>query len=115
RSLMPKDATNIQLATSSTNDAENVYIAWDDRSQKRIFLSKSPDGGKTWDGTFEVRGPEDFSGLEMPYNIDLGVTGDQVLLTWQAGTPGSQCIQYSQWSKDGGKTFEQPVKALDDF
>jgi hypothetical protein len=93
----------------------NVYIVWDDRSQKRIFLAKSPDGGQAWDGTFEVRGPDDFSGVEMPYNIDLGATGDQILLTWQAGTPGSQCTQYSQWSTDGAKTFGQPVKVLIDF
>ena len=115
RSLMLKDPANIKLSTSSKNDAVNVFMAWDDRSQKRIFLSKSPDGGKTWDGTFEVRGPEDFSGLEMPYNIDLDSAGDQVLLTWQAGTPGNQCVQYSQWSTDGAKTFGQPVKVQDEF
>ncbi len=108
-------SANLQLATSEGRDAENVYIVWDDRSQKRIFLAKSPDGGNAWDGTFEVRGPDDFSGLEMPYNINLGASGDQVLLTWQAGTPGSQCTQYSQWSTDGARTFGQPVKVLDDF
>jgi hypothetical protein len=115
RSLTPKDEANIQLATSSVGDTGNVYIVWDDRSQKRIFLIKSTDGGKTWGDTFEVRGPNDFSGLEMPYNINLGAAGDQVLLTWQAGTPGSQCIQYSQWSTDGAKTFGQPVKVLENF
>jgi hypothetical protein len=114
RSLLPKDEANIKLAASTVKDGVNVYAVWDDRPQKRIFLAKSPDGGKTWDGTFEVRGPDDFSGLEMPYNVNLDANGDQVLLTWQAGTPGSQCIQYSQWSTDGAKTFGQPVKVMDE-
>ena len=115
RSLSPTDDTNIQLAASTLGDAVNVYIGWDDRAQKRIFLAKSADGGKNWDGTFEVRGPEDFTGLEMPFNIDLGADEDQVLLTWQAGTPGGQCVLYSQWSTDGAKQFGQPVKMLDSF
>ena len=115
RSLTPEDDANIQLATSSADDGVNVYIAWDDRTQKRIFLAKSLDGGKAWDGTFEVRGPQDFSGLEMPFNIDLGAAGEQVLLVWQVGIPGEQCAQYSQWSTDGAKQFGQPLKMLGEF
>jgi hypothetical protein len=114
RALDPKDA-NIQLAATDSKDGVDVYIVWDDRSQKRIYLSKSPDGGNTWDGVSQIRGPEDLSGTAMPYNVNASAVGDKVLLTWQAGLPGDQCTQYSQWSVDGAEEFGQPEKVLDDF
>lgn len=115
RSLEVNDDANIQLSTTTIDDAVNVYLAWDDRSQRRIFLSKSEDGGTNWGESFQVRGPEDFSGVELPYNIDLSSSGDQVLLLWQAGIPGDQCVQYSQWSSDGAKQFSNPLKVQEEF
>jgi len=115
RSLAVTDDANVRLATTTLNDTVKVYIAWDDRPQRRIFLAKSQDGGQNWDESSQVRGPENYSGLELAYNINVDAAEDKVLLTWQAGTPGAQCVQYSQWSTDNGKQFGQPVKVMKDF
>jgi len=114
RSLQSADA-NVSLATSTTNDLDQVIVAWDDRSQKRIFWANSGDGGNAWDTTMEISGPAELAGSEMPYNIKVSALEQKILLMWQVGNPGSQCVQYSQWSLDGGVSFENPVKMLDEF
>lgn len=114
RSLQPENA-NVDIAVTETGELETVYIVWDDRPRKRIFMAKSTDGGENWGKELQILGPEDFTGTTIPFNIDIGVLKEQVLLTWQLGQPGEQCTQYSAWAKDGGMNFEQPVKVSDQF
>jgi hypothetical protein len=114
RPLKPDDA-NVHLAVSDENETETVYMVWDDRPQKRVLLSKSLDGGNQWEDAVKIRDSEDSSGLETPYNINISVVGNEVLLLWQYGQPGSQCTQYSQVSRDGAKQFEPPEKMLAEF
>lgn len=114
RSLKPEEA-NIQLAVSEKGDLKTVYIAWDDRPQKRILLSKSLDGGSLWEKASLIQDSQDSSGLETPFNVNIGVFDSKVLLLWQSGIPGAQCLQYSQWSTDGAKHFNSPVKILDEI
>ena len=111
------DATSahVRIAASKNADTDDVYIAWDDRPQKRIFMAQSSDGGKNWGEVSEITGPEAVTGSSMPFNIDIGAVADQVLLTWQSGQPGGECTAYSEWSTDGGKQFGQPVKVSDPF
>jgi len=115
RSLNP-DTAHVRLALSSDENPDHIYVVWDDRPQKRIFLAKSVDGGVTWNDPIQIRGPEDSDGVETPFNIDIDVIKkDEVLLLWQIGTPGGSCTQYSQSSTDGGEQFGQPIKFLDEF
>ncbi len=114
RSLNPENA-HVRLALSSDENSDRIYVVWDDRSQKRIFMAKSVDGGGSWDDPLQIRGPEESAGIETPFNIDLSFINDKVLLLWQLGVPGGSCAQYSQSSKDGGDSFDEPIKLLDEF
>jgi BNR repeat protein len=114
RSVLPANS-NISIAVSTVENRDRVLMSWDDRPQKRIFWSKSSDGGTTWDQAQQVSGPEQSVGSEMPYNIKISSVDGKILLSWQVGIPGSRCTQTSQWSLDGGTQFLAPVKFLDDF
>jgi len=114
RTLAPEDA-HVRLAVTGGGRTGNVYAVWDDRSTKRIYMARSLDGGFNWKASEQLRGPEDATGLALPYNVNVSATGKNVLLTWQLGQPGSLCSQYSQWSTDGAVTLGDPVRVSDEL
>jgi hypothetical protein len=111
------DATSahVQIAVSDKENSSDVYMVWDDRPQKRIYIAKSIDGGLNWGKVYQIAGPENLSGIATPFNIDVDVEDNKVLLTWQLGQPGGICTEYSAWSLDGGEQFSQTVKVSDPF
>lgn len=111
RSLKPEDA-HVRMAVSTENPW--VYIAWDERSQKRISWVRSSDGGVTWGQAQPVLAQETAMSQAAPFNIEISAADDTVLMLWQNGEPGSHCIQYSQWSGDGGDHWGAPLKVLDE-
>jgi hypothetical protein len=114
RALKPED-TNVRLTLSEKNNPETVYVAWDDRPQKRILLSKSVDGGENWSESREVVVPELTSGLNVPFNVEITTLKEGLLMMWQVGDPGVRCTQYSKWSIDGGDNWNEPIKMFDEF
>jgi hypothetical protein len=110
RSLEAGNA-NVRLSVSG----DDIYVVWDDRSRKRIFFTRSGDGGENWDEAAQIQGPEDLAGLELPFNINVNASNGGLLLTWQVGIPGNNCIQYSQWSPDGENLSGSPVRMIDEF
>ncbi|HXF85234.1 MAG TPA: sialidase family protein [Anaerolineales bacterium] len=112
RSIKPEDVY-IRLASSSEVSPSNLYVAWDNRPQKRIFMAKSTDGGLSWSEAEQMKGPEDTGGFDSPFNITVAAAEDRVLLIWQVGQPGSpKCTVYSQWSTDAGVSWGEPTTVL---
>jgi hypothetical protein len=111
---LPLEDSHVRLAVAGGGRSGEVYAVWDDRSSKRVYLAKSLDGGVKWQEAVQLRGPEDVTGLALPYNVNVSATGKNVLLTWQLGEPGSLCSQYSQWSTDGAQTLTDPVRISDE-
>jgi hypothetical protein len=111
RSLTAENA-RIRLAVSDTPEGEQVYVVWDDRPQKRIFISTSVDGGLNWDAVKELVAPQASFSFRTPYNADINVMGDKVLATWLIGEPGSRCTPYSWSSVDGGETWGEQAPIL---
>ncbi|MBV6451609.1 MAG: hypothetical protein MHPDNHAH_02354 [Anaerolineales bacterium] len=105
--------SHVRLAVAGGGRKAEVYAVWDDRPAKRTFMAKSSDNGVNWQDAVQLRGPEDVTGLALPYNVNVSATGKNVLLTWQLGQPGSLCSQYSQWSTDGGQTISDPIRLSD--
>jgi len=99
---------NISLATAGEADAQRIYIAWDNRPRKQVFLAQSTDGGGTWEQPKLVAGPEPDPGLAAPFNIHVGANQDSVVLVWQSGRSGDACSQVYQSSRDSGATWSQP-------
>lgn len=101
--------SHIRVVASNDPEDKRVYVAWDVRSQKRIYLASSPDSGVTWNDTVQVKGPEDTGGFGIPFGVEIGMVGSSTLLLWQVGAPGAgQCNLYSQWSRDGSGEWESP-------
>src|SRR6266498_2623247 len=108
-----ENTTYVRISTSSFQSNERIYVTWDNRSQKRIFMAASGDAGLTWGTAQEMKGPENTGGVYSPFNLTVGASGNNVLLIWQVGNPGtSACTVYSQWSADGGKTWGDTVAVL---
>lgn len=102
----------LRIAASNTEPVQSIYVTWDNRSQKRVFMAASADGGSTWGEAQQVKGPQDTGGLGSPFNLNVAASGQNVLLVWQLGEPGSgKCTLSSQWSEDAGATWGE-VTAL---
>jgi hypothetical protein len=109
RSLTSENA-HIRLAvTDSLEEEESVYVVWDDRLQKRIFIASSIDGGSNWDSVKEMVAPQANLGFRTPYGADIDNLDDQILVTWLVGEAGSSCTPYSWYSSDGGETWGEQI------
>lgn len=103
----------VRVSTSNTRNDQKVYVTWDNRAQKRIFMAVSQDSGTTWGEAQQVKGPEDTGGIDTPFNLTVSAFADNVLLIWQAGEPGaSNCTIYSQSSEDGGVNWGDSIAVL---
>jgi hypothetical protein len=101
------------LAVSDNPEQDAIYIVWDDRSQKRIFIANSGDGGLNWDAVKEMVAPQENLGNRTPYNADIDVLEDQVLATWLVGEPDTGiCTPFSWFSSDGGETWGEQLPIL---
>jgi hypothetical protein len=97
--------TYLRVAVSEQPD-KKVFISWDNRRLKRVFIASSGDAGLTWSAAQQFKGPNDTGGYDSPFNISIWASGEKVLLMWQVGQPGaSKCSIFSQWSEDNGQTW----------
>jgi hypothetical protein len=93
----------VRVSSSNYPSDQKIFVTWDNRAQKRVFMAVSDDSGLTWNDAQQIKGPDDTGGIETPFNLTVAAFGKNVLLIWQAGEPGSsKCTVYSQWSDDGG-------------
>jgi hypothetical protein len=106
---------HLSLTTAGTADNRQVYVAWDNRPRKQVFMAQSADGGLSWEQTELVAGPAPNSGLAGPFNVEVGTLGNSVVLVWQNGQPAGPCSQFYQFSRDGGKTWNGPEPMLQDL
>lgn len=114
RSLSPQEA-HVQIDTAEVSGGQRVYVAWDNPSRERVFVTRSLDGGETWGAPEEVDSPVDGTVAGGPYGITVGADGLNVLLVWRTQQSGPNCIQYSQWSFDGGDTWEERQQLLENL
>ena len=114
RSLTTENA-HIRMAVSDKAEENRVYVVWDDRPQKRIFIATSADGGLNWEPVKEMISPQANLGFRTPYNADIDVLGDKVLATWFVGDAKVSCTPYSWSSSDGGETWGAQVPILPDL
>jgi hypothetical protein len=99
------------VASNDPNDA-SVYSVWDDRSQKRIFMGISRNGGRDWEAIREVIAPDPALGSQTPFGSDINLLGEKLLLTWRLGDPGTSCALYSRSSADKGESWDEPSRFL---
>jgi hypothetical protein len=98
---------NVELATAVSGDDSWLFAAWDNRSRKQIFFTRSEDSGATWAAPLDIVGPESGSSTVIPFNVTIGARDDNVVLVWNRGTPGVSCQQYSISSPDLGVSWNE--------
>jgi len=107
-----QDVSSIRVALSGGSDDKSIYVTWDIRPLKRVFMISSVDDGLNWTDAQQIKGPEDTEGLT-PFNLNAAFFDGNILLMWELGEPGSEkCTVYSQWSEDGGKTWGETTAVL---
>jgi len=113
RSIDPRTA-HIEIKTTQLDENNIIYIAWDNRPVKQIYLVKSSDGGKQWDEPTLIDGPTASSPNEDPFHLIAYPYGKNLLLIWSTGLQsGVDCTQYSQLSSDMGATWLERQVILD--
>lgn len=96
----------VRIATSNTLPDQRVYVAWDIRLEKRVFMAVSSDSGKNWNEAQQIKGVEDTGGIDTPFNLNVAAANDKVLMMWQGGEAGTaKCTMFSQWSEDNGESW----------
>lgn len=103
----------VRVNSSDTPSGQKIFVSWDNRAIKRVFLAESQDDtGLAWNAAKQILGPDD-SGFDSVFNLTVASYGNNLLLVWQLGKPGlAQCTVYSQWSEDGGYSWGEPVAVL---
>jgi hypothetical protein len=104
---------NLSIATSETEEAPHIFVAWDNRPRKQVLLTQSADGGKSWEEPALIAGPAPDSGLDGPFNIHVAATQNSAVLVWQNGRPGGSCSQIYQSSSDEGITWSDPQPMIE--
>src|SRR6266487_1163553 len=110
---------NLSLATAEMDDTLRVYVAWDNRPRKQVFLAQSSDGGKSWEQPALVASPAPDAGLAGPSNIQVGADKNSIVLVWQNGRATNgllpSCSQIFEFSGDAGATWSDPQSMIEDM
>lgn len=96
-------------ADSALAAPANVLLVWDNALQEQVYAMQSNDSGATWTeaAIVDARAADDAEEDAGPAHIVSFARGDELHMTWVAGH-GNGCVQYHQWSGDGGRTWSLP-------
>ncbi|MBN1659122.1 MAG: exo-alpha-sialidase [Anaerolineae bacterium] len=82
--LLAPEESHVHLGV---DDADDIYVTWDDPGQDRLLLMHSDDGGATWSEPVTVDSSE-----ERPHRGRLiAVPGGETLLLWERTDIGGPC------------------------
>lgn len=116
---LPLEKTNVEIVTSGSGENSNLFVAWDDLTRRRVFLTRSVDSGLTWDDNWEVDGPLTTSVTETPFNSQVYANDDQALVVWQVGEPNSvervNCRILYRFSDNVGQSWSNSQTILDEI
>ena len=112
---MTESESLIRIATSNQRlPDQKVFVAWDIRPEKSVFIAVSNDSGLNWEETQQIKSAEDTGGIDAPFNLNVAAVNDKVLFMWQVGEPGTaKCEVFSQWSEDNGKSWGEIISVLE--
>jgi hypothetical protein len=108
--------SNVELATTQVGDGVWVYVTWDNRLRKNVYLTRSINGGVDWDAEpLLVDSPDPGAGSTIPFNLEVAAFEENALLVWQRGQPGENCSIYYRWSGDGGNSWSDRKAMLENI
>jgi hypothetical protein len=114
RAIEPEEA-QVGITQATVGDIQRLLVVWDNRPRNKIFLIKSDDAGKTWGSPTDVDGPAISGRTSRPFNIQISSAGGKVLMVWQSSRQTDTCVQFSQWSIDGGESWGPRIRLSADI
>lgn len=114
RGLDTGDAS-VKISATSMQEKNLIFVVWDNRPRERVYLIRSTDGGSTWSEVEEVDRLAEGTTASGPQDIKVIAHQNQALLLWKSGQTEARCLQYFRWSDDGGETWGQPQRMLEDI
>jgi len=110
-----RESANVQIAVHNDAEGEEIYVAWDNRPLKTVFFARSQVGGNEWEEPVEVVSPQNRPSATTPYNVQIALLQNQIMLVYQDGQPGFSCSQSFQYSEDKGITWSEPKRMMEDI
>ncbi|MEJ2747287.1 MAG: sialidase family protein [Anaerolineae bacterium] len=106
------DQANVKLDAVG----DTVLLAWDDRLLDSVFTAVSADGGASWSAPSKMDGrtATDSADSIGPSGIESTIVGQDLFLTWRAEHTAGRCVQYVQWSRNMGETWQPAPLAAND-
>ncbi len=104
----------LDLLFSPNDPAQpSLYVLWDNRPRKQMFMARSGDNGETWNAPLELRGPESASAA--PHAVGFTLVETQLLVLWQERLSDTNCRQYYQTFALTGEAISAPQTMLSKF
>lgn len=108
RAVTPETA-NVEI-TALTPD--QLAIVLDDTLREQVVVSRSGNGGQSWDPPVELdrRSEQDAADAPGPSRAMVGSAGSSLVATWGSGHGASTaCVQYYRASADGGQIWSEAL------
>ncbi len=112
---LTRDSANVQIAVPRAGTGKEIYITWDNRPLKTVYFSRSLNGGSEWDQPVEIASPQNRPSATTPYNAQIGLLKNQIMVVYQDGQPGFSCVQSYQYSDDNGTSWSEPRRMMEDI
>lgn len=106
RGLEDEDAPHASIVRYKEGEGGTVtLLAWDDPAQKKIEVTRSMDGGKTWEDTAVLNQGITSSSSTASQIVDIVNFNNELMLFWQEVPLSGNCQIYFQTTTGTGKDW----------
>ena len=117
RGLSSADIDVDLVVVDNPEGEQTLFVAWDNRPRRQIFMARSGNGGASWDAPVEVEGPENIFDTDVPVQVAIGAHDNRVVLIWKetAVDLSTTCVQYYQVFEMDGTPVTSPQFMLQEL
>jgi hypothetical protein len=106
---------NIDMASTELGEGLWIYAGWDNPVRKQISLSRSLNGGSTWEEPIMIDGPDVGDVNTIPYNLRVKASEERALVVWLRRGAGGNCSLHYRWSEDAGNNWSERQQMMAEY
>lgn len=99
---------NVRVSSGQTNAGPLTVLSWENPSLKKLFFTRSSDGGNNWEEPQEVSSPTQESALITPRDLMTIFLGNTSLQIWSLSEPGGNCGMVYRTNSDSNTDWSSP-------